>query len=55
MRCKAGLAVQTAKQKPLSLPADQWPDLARKNRADYLASLDEAIKTYESHKTAGRG
>lgn len=52
---QSGLGSANAKQKPLSLPADQWPDLARKNRADYLASLNEAIKTYESHKPAARG
>jgi hypothetical protein len=39
-----GLGEATANDKPLSMPQDQWPALAEKNRKEYLASLDAAIE-----------
>lgn len=39
----SGLGDASANDKPLSLPQEQWPALAEKNRMDYLASLDTAI------------
>ena len=39
----SGMGDAAADNKPLSLPKEQWPALAEKNRQDYLASLDAAI------------
>jgi len=37
-----GMGNAASDNKPLSLPKEQWPSLAEKNRRDYLASLDVA-------------
>lgn len=38
-----GLGVPTKKE-PMSVPREEWPALAAKTRADYVASLDSAIQ-----------